>query len=65
MKKILMMLLNLILCFYGEESLSKARNNEDIVIAENIIASNVDKIYMQPEFIVGKVYEEVIRCYRI
>ena len=49
--------------FYGE-GLSKARNNEDIVIAEKIIASNVDKIYMQPEWTV-EVYEEVIRCYRI
>ena len=33
-------------------------------IAENIIASNVDKIYMQPEW-TADVYEEVIRCYRI
>ena len=49
--------------FYGE-GLSKARSNEDIVIAEKIIASNVDKIYMQPEWTV-EVYEEVIRCYRI
>ena len=49
--------------FYGE-GLSKARSNEDIIIAENIIASNVDKIYMQPEW-TAEVYEEVIRCYRI
>ena len=35
--------------FYGE-GLSKQRSKEDIVIAENIIASNVDKIYMQPEW---------------
>jgi len=49
--------------FYGE-GLSKTRSNEDIVIAENIIASNVDKIYMQPEW-TAEVYEEVIRCYRI
>ena len=49
--------------FYGE-GLSKKRSEEDIVIAENIIASNVDKIYMQPEW-TAEVYEEVIRCYRI
>ena len=49
--------------FYGE-GLSKQRSKEDIVIAENIIASNVDKIYMQPEW-TAEVYEEVIRCYRI
>ena len=49
--------------FYGE-GLSKVRSNEDIVIAENIIASNVDKIYLQPEW-TAEVYEEVIRCYRI
>ena len=49
--------------FYGE-GLSNPRSNEDIVIAENIIASNVDKIYMQPEW-TAEVYEEVIRCYRI
>ena len=49
--------------FYGE-GLSKKRSKEDIVIAENIIASNVDKIYMQPEW-TAEVYEEVIRCYRI
>ena len=49
--------------FYGE-GLSKARSNEDIVIAEKIIASNVDKIYMQPVWTV-EVYEEVIRCYRV
>ena len=49
--------------FYGE-GLSKKRSEEDIVIAENIIASNVDKIYVQPEW-TAEVYEEVIRCYRI
>ena len=49
--------------FYGE-GLSKARSNEDIIIAESIIASNVDKIYMQPEW-TAEVYEEIIRCYRI
>ena len=49
--------------FYGE-GLSKKRSEEDIVIAENIIASNVDKIYSQPEW-TAEVYEEVIRCYRI
>ena len=49
--------------FYGE-GLSYPRSNEDIVIAENIIASNVDKIFMQPEW-TAEVYEEVIRCYRI
>ena len=49
--------------YYGE-GLSKKRSEEDIVIAENIIASNVDKIYMQPEW-TAEVYEEVIRCYRI
>ena len=49
--------------FYGE-GLSKQRSEEDIVIAENIIASNVDKIYMQPEW-TAEVYEEVIRCYRV
>jgi len=49
--------------FYGE-GLSKARSNEDIIIAENIVASNVDKIYMQPEW-TAEVYEEVINCYRI
>ena len=49
--------------FYGE-GLSKKRSEEDIVIAENIIASNVDKIYIQPEW-TAEVYEEVIRCYRI
>lgn len=49
--------------FYGE-GLSKQRSEEDIVIAENIIASNVDKIYMQPEW-TAEVYEEVIRCYRM
>ena len=49
--------------FYGE-GLSKSRSNEDIIIAENIIASKVDKIYMQPEW-TAEVYEEVIRCYRI
>ena len=49
--------------FYGE-GLSGNRSNEDIVIAENIIASNVDKIYMQPEW-TAEVYQEVIRCYRI
>ena len=49
--------------FYGE-GLSQARSNEDIIIAESIIASNVDKIYMQPEW-TAEVYEEVIRCYRI
>ena len=49
--------------FYGE-GLSNPRSNEDIVIAENIIASNVDKIFMQPEW-TAEVYEEVIRCYRI
>ena len=48
---------------YGE-GLSKQRSEEDIVIAENIIASNVDKIYMQPEW-TAEVYEEVIRCYRM
>ena len=49
--------------FYGE-GLSKIRSNEDIIIAENIISSNVDKIYMQPEW-TAEIYEEVIRCYRI
>ena len=49
--------------FYGE-GLSKKRSEEDIVIAENIIASNMDKIYMQPEW-TAEIYEEVIRCYRI
>ncbi len=49
--------------FYGE-GLSGSRSSEDIVIAENIIASNVDKIYMQPEW-TADVYQEVIRCYRI
>ncbi len=49
--------------FYGE-GLSKARSNEDVIIAEQLIASNVDKIYMQAEW-TAEVYEEVIRCYRI
>ena len=49
--------------FYGE-GLSKKRSEEDITIAESILASNVDKIYMQPEW-TAEVYEEVIRCYRI
>ena len=49
--------------FYGE-GLSGNRSNEDIVIAENIIASNVDKINMQPDW-TAEVYKEVIRCYRI
>ena len=49
--------------FYGE-GLSENRTKEDILIAENIIASNVDKIYMQPEW-TAEVYQEVIRCYRI
>ena len=49
--------------FYGE-GLSKARSNEDIIIAEKLIASNVDIIYMQFEW-TAEVYEEVIRCYRI
>ena len=49
--------------FYGE-GLSENRSNEDIVIAENIIASNVDKINMQPDW-TAEVYKEVIRCYRI
>ena len=49
--------------FYGE-GLSNPLSNEDIVIAENIVASNVDKIYMQPEWS-AEVYEEIIRCYRI
>ena len=49
--------------FYGE-GLSNPLSNEDIVIAESIVASNVDKIYMQPEW-TAEVYEEVIRCYRI
>ena len=49
--------------FYGE-GLSNPRSNEDITIAESILASNVDKIYMQPEW-TAEVYEEVIRCYRI
>ena len=49
--------------FYGE-GLSNPRSKEDITIAENILASNVDKIYMQPEW-TAEVYEEVIRCYRI
>ena len=49
--------------FYGE-GLSGNRSSEDIIIAENIIASNVDKIYMQPEW-TAEVYQEVIRCYRI
>ena len=35
-----------------------------MLIAENILASNVDKIYMQPEW-TAEIYEEVIRCYRI
>ena len=49
--------------FYSEGS-SKARSNEDVIIAESIIASNVDKIYMQLEW-TAEVYEEIIRCYRI
>ncbi len=49
--------------FYGE-GLSKQRSKEDIIIAENIIASNLDKIYLQPEW-TSEVYEEVIRCYRM
>ena len=49
--------------FYGE-GLSNPRSKEDITIAESILASNVDKIYMQPEW-TAEVYEEVIRCYRI
>lgn len=49
--------------FYGE-GLSGNRSNEDIIIAENIIASNVDNIYMQPEW-TAEVYQEVIRCYRV
>ena len=49
--------------FYGE-GLSNPRSQEDITIAESILASNVDKIYMQPEW-TAEVYEEVIRCYRI
>ena len=49
--------------FYGE-GLTKPRSNEDIIIAESIIASNVDKIYIQPEW-TAEVYEDVIRCYRI
>ena len=49
--------------FYGE-GLSTPRSEEDITIAESILASNVDKIYMQPEW-TAEVYEEVIRCYRI
>ncbi len=49
--------------FYGE-GLSKARSNEDVIIAEQLIASNVDKIYMQAEW-TAEVYEEVIRCYRV
>ena len=53
----------MIKAFYGE-GLSNARSNEDIIIAESIIASNVDKIYMQPEW-TAEVYEEIIRCYRI
>ena len=35
--------------FYGE-GLSGNRSNEDIIIAENIIASNEDKIYMQTDW---------------
>ena len=35
--------------FYGE-GLSGNRSKKDIVIAKNIIASNVDKIYTQPEW---------------
>ena len=49
--------------FYGE-GLSNPRSKEDITIAESILASNVDKIYMQPEW-TAEVYEEVICCYRI
>ena len=49
--------------FYGE-GLSNPLSNEDITIAESILASNVDKIYMQPEW-TAEVYEDVIRCYRI
>ena len=49
--------------FYGE-GLSNPRSNEDILIAENILASKVDKIFMQPEW-TAELYEEVIRCYRI
>ena len=49
--------------FYSE-GLSNPRNKEDITIAENILASNVDKIYMQPQRS-AEVYEELIRCYRI
>ena len=49
--------------FYGE-GLSNPRSKEDVTIAESILASNVDKIYMQPEW-TAEVYEEVIHCYRI
>tara|TARA_B100001758_G_C17974797_1_gene385148 strand:+ start:138 stop:581 length:444 start_codon:yes stop_codon:yes gene_type:complete len=49
--------------FYGE-GLSKQRSKEDIIIAENIIALNLEKIYLQPEW-TSEVYEEVIRCYRM
>ena len=49
--------------FYGE-GLSNPLSKEDITIAESILASNVDKIYMQPEW-TAEVYEDVIRCYRI
>ena len=49
--------------FYGQ-GFSKNNSNEDILIAENILASNVDKIYLQPEW-TAEVYEEVIRCYRM
>ena len=43
--------------FYGE-GLSNPRSKEDITIAESILASNVDKIYTQPEW-TAEVYEEV------
>ena len=49
---------------YLGQGFSQDYSAEDLQLSEQILGSNVDKIYLSTEW-TAEVYEEVIRCYRM
>ena len=49
--------------YYGQ-GFSQSYSDEDLQLSEQIMSSNIDKIYLAAEW-TADVYEEVLRCYRM
>ena len=49
---------------YLGQGFSQDYSTEDLQLSEQILGSNIDKIYLAAEW-TAEVYEEVIRCYRM